>query len=722
MIFSLPRLPLHLPFGTPVAALCLCCLILLPAAPAAARSQAEGKSGGEGPAAISQDEAAVAGDEEEAADDQTETAAPVPAAAPAGAPTYELDAVTVTATRSEREVTTAPASVTIITAEELEKLPVGDVTDAIRDVPGVSLSAGTQGRRGINIRGMGSAYTLILIDGKRVNSGEAVFRHNDFDIGMVPVEAIDRIEVVRGSMSSLYGSEAMGGVINIITKPVAREWTAGLDAKGQTPLGGASGEELRSSVYFSGPLLQDKVGIRLTGAFDQRMPWHGVANPGAPLLDANGKPVQRADGSTVRRGDLATLEGRTDHNGRARLVWTPDRAQTLAAEYGQAYQSREGEFYIRGTANNFTYGEADSTIDRRDFVLSHDGKWDWGLSQVRGYRETISTSPDELFQGNWVLEGNSTFLFESHALTLGAEGRWIELEALDQFTSGKASVYQHAVYAQDEYQLTEQLSLLAGGRLDFHENFGLHGTPRGYLVYSPLKALTLKGGVGTGFRAPTLRQLSDESIVPSCRGECVIIGNPDLEPERSINYELSAAYDLRQWGVSATFFLNDVSNLIDTPRGRGVDPVGQTPDGIPIFVPLNVDKARLQGLESTVRYSPIRVVDIKLNHTFVDSRDVERDVELDNRPRHLLNGQVDWRVGYGVAVFTRAQYIGEQKSGDITLDGYSLFDAGMSYRPMDSFGMSLGLLNLADTRTEMNDGYTYQERGRTLYLGLNARY
>ena len=128
--------------------------------------------------------------------------------------TLEEDLV-VTATRTEQAVSTAPASISVVAGRDLQQRPVGDLTDALRDLPGVSLSAGSQGRRGIQIRGMESSYTLVLVDGKRVSSSEAVFRHNDYDIGLVPVEAIDRIEVVRGGMSALYGSEALGGVIEV---------------------------------------------------------------------------------------------------------------------------------------------------------------------------------------------------------------------------------------------------------------------------------------------------------------------------------------------------------------------------------------------------------------------------------------------------------------------------------------------------------------------------
>src|SRR5690606_17347749 len=107
---------------------------------------------------------------------------------------YEFDPLVVTATRNAQALSTAPASISVVSSEELNDQPSADLTDALRDLPGISLTAGSQGRRGIQIRGMDASYTLILIDGKRINSSEAVFRHNDYDIGMLPVASIDRIE------------------------------------------------------------------------------------------------------------------------------------------------------------------------------------------------------------------------------------------------------------------------------------------------------------------------------------------------------------------------------------------------------------------------------------------------------------------------------------------------------------------------------------------------
>src|SRR5690625_7417197 len=130
----------------------------------------------------------------------------------------------------------------------------------------------------------------------------------------------------------------------------------------QTPVDGEGGEELRTSLYTSGSIIPQKVGLTLTGTFNRRNIWHGWGDE--PLLGSDGGPVLRPDGSAVNRQDLATLEGRGDHNLRGKVTWAPSGNQKIEAEYGRGIQSREGEYFISGC------GEADASIDRHDVVLT----------------------------------------------------------------------------------------------------------------------------------------------------------------------------------------------------------------------------------------------------------------------------------------------------------------------------------------------------------------
>jgi outer membrane receptor for ferrienterochelin and colicins len=137
-------------------------------------------------------------------------------------------------------------------------------------VPGVQLTNEGDNRKGVSIRGLDSSYTLILVDGKRVNSRNAVFRHNDFDLNWVPVDAIERIEVVRGPMSSLYGSDALGGVVNIITKKIGQKWTGTLSADSTIQEHRDRGDTYNGQFYTSGPLVDGVLGLKAYGSLAKR--------------------------------------------------------------------------------------------------------------------------------------------------------------------------------------------------------------------------------------------------------------------------------------------------------------------------------------------------------------------------------------------------------------------------------------------------------------------
>ena len=202
------------------------------------------------------------------------TALSAPALAAAqemGSDTVVLDTVVITASGFEQTLAEAPASVSVITSEELQKGNFTNLTDALKEVQGV-VTTGIANESDIYIRGLPGQYTLILVDGKRQNTRDS--RTNGsagYEQSFIPpIAAIDRIEVVRGPMSSLYGSDAMGGVINVITKPVSDSWTGSVTAEGVFQDEGGFENSQQTSFYAAGPLVADRLGLQLWGRkFDQ---------------------------------------------------------------------------------------------------------------------------------------------------------------------------------------------------------------------------------------------------------------------------------------------------------------------------------------------------------------------------------------------------------------------------------------------------------------------
>ena len=172
-----------------------------------------------------------------------------------------LPSVTVTATLNEQDARTAPASVTVIDREELANRNATDLLDAVRGAPGLTLSPRqVGGRKTLALRGLEGKHTLTLIDGRRISASDDVVGHSDYQYGWLPMSAIERIEVIRGPMSALYGSEALGGVVNLITRQPKDRWMGSVSLSGSNPTSSSEGESTgTASVFATGP-----VGERLT--------------------------------------------------------------------------------------------------------------------------------------------------------------------------------------------------------------------------------------------------------------------------------------------------------------------------------------------------------------------------------------------------------------------------------------------------------------------------
>jgi len=624
------------------------------------------------------------------------------------------DTMVVTASATEQNLKDAPASISVITQQDLQRKPVQNLKDVLQDVPGVQLTNEGDNRKGVSIRGLDSSYTLILVDGKRVNSRNAVFRHNDFDLNWVPVDAIERIEVVRGPMSSLYGSDALGGVVNIITKKIGQKWTGTLSADSTIQEHRDRGDTYNGQFFTSGPLVDGLLGLKAYGSLSKRE-----------------KDDQQAS-STSSTGETPRIEGFTSRDANVEFAWTPSENHDFTAGYGFNRQDRDSDSLDQ------------NRLERQNYSLSHNGRWGVGNSELKVYGEKVDnknpgnsnpiTSESNAVDGKYVLPLGEI----NQLLTFGGEWRHDKLKDPVNLTGGSSSntsASQYALFLEDEWRIFEPLALTTGIRMDDHDTYGDHWSPRAYLVYNATDTVTVKGGWATAFKAPSLLQLSPDWITGSCRGACEIVGNPDLKPETSESVELGLYYSGEEgWleGVQAsiTTFQNDVDDRISISRTANVNQaqsypnyVGLNADGEPIFRYYNVNKARIRGVETELKFPVAEDWKVTLNYTYNDGRDISNggNKPLSELPFHTANGTVDWQATQDWAFFIQGNYTGEKRaltSGAATPGGYVIWNTGASWQATKSVKLRAGVQNLLDKDLSRDD-YSYTEDGRRYFVGLN---
>jgi len=616
-----------------------------------------------------------------------------------------LPEVVVTATATPRVLQTAPASVTVVDQQALSRRPVQDLTDVLRDVPGVTVNGAGLTRRGISIRGMPSEHTLFLVDGRRVNGSASAIAHADFELNWVPVEAMDRVEIVRGPMSSLYGSEALGGVVNVITRSATDAWRGSLRAMGGLREDGRGGETYQLGAYAGGPLIQDRLGLSLYAESKARGDTPQAANP-----------------------RLSDLEAREALSGSATLSWTPDAAQRIdfTVLAGRDDRSRS----TATTAATPVYYRYADAVDRRQYALSHTGRWSWGDSVVRAYRSTLDrtntvtngqTASRPVGMQEDIIDGRVTAdPIAGHRLSVGGEWRREKLQDAAAAVSGVLTSERYAIFAQDEWALTPSLSLTGGARFDDHDQYGWQTSPRLYAVWTPVEGLTLKGGGGRGFKSPNLKQLSPEFVTVAAGGRFTVYGNPDLKPEIGTSYEASAEYRRGGWAVRLGGFANDIENLIETRctafcgvRGREVR------------LYQNINEARITGLEAGAETRLPAGFSLRGDYTYLDSENRSTNQQLSERPRHSGHATLRWEPDDHRFVQLRGEYVGEQlmlsNTVQYAVPDYTLVSLEGGLRLEENLWVRAGVQNLGDVRLADESAYfSFAEPGRFYYLGFTA--
>lgn len=664
------------------------------------------------------------------------------------------DDIVVTAAGYEQRIKDAPASISVIDRADLEAKRFGSLAEALQDIQGVDVGgeAGKTGGLTISMRGMPSDYTLVLLDGRRQNAPGGVTPNGFGETStsfLPPYSAIERIEVVRGPMSTLYGSDAMGGVVNIITRKVGDHWVGTATAESTIQGDERFGNIQSVNAFAQGPLVRDVAGLTLRGSVFHRE-GSNIEIPGDPALTLGRNPV---------RSDIYSYGGR--------LTLTPHADHDLWIEYDrneQAYDNSEGRL---GTLGSGGYSP-EQRFNRSNYVVAHSWRTRLGTldtTLTRNETETIGRlipngtpgavpgSARALEARNDILDSRFAGKAGPVAYTVGGQywrARMVEGVAPEPFR-----FTQWAGFAEATLTIAEDFNLTGGVRYDDHDTFGSKWSPRAYAVWNISEALTLKGGASRGFKTPRVEQIASGIIGFGGQGRIPLLGSPNLTPETSTSYEAGLYFDT-QGLVSGnlTLFNNDFDDKIASgpgipncrfqgnPDRAGCLDVGPFPTVDLFGQSINIDRARTRGVEvaTRLRFSP--AVTLGMNYTYTDSEQLsgpEQGLPLIGTPEHMLNGNLRWSIDDKASVWGRAEVrssrwrgAGVQQTSLGDFRGYEVFHVGAAYQVTPAFRLAATLYNILDTDYAVYlpyqsgttpvfaPAYSINQEGRRVLLSANV--
>lgn len=607
----------------------------------------------------------------------------------------QLEHIVVTATRTEIETKNAPTGYSEVSRSDIERKMAKTLAEMIQDVPGIALDNEMDGRSQIRIRGFEPSQTLILINGRRINNTDVLQGHSDFRMTQVPTAAIERVEVVRGPTSSLYGADALGGVVNAILRPPSDTWTGRVQARTGQVHSDGNPREQGLSLYSAGPV-SDKVGALLSLDIVDR---DGVPNPDQPGFDE--------------------IEGRESVNGFGSLFYRPAEGHELELFFTGSDDQRRAR---RGSSATreldiFRY----SSGVRHDYTADH---WNSRLDIYRSRSETesIHLGREERHTDDILDLSGSWQWSENHILTLGADYRrehlWRETHSV--LENDDAVTHRGVLIQNRSSALDERLIVTLGTRFDDHTQYSGEISPRAGVVYALTDNTRFKADYGRGFSAPDLRRSAADYDFTFTTLPLRLLGNADLEPERSESFSVALEHQTDRAQASITLFHNNITDLIDLRCIEHCPPGGPPPGENEVRIYTNVDSAMTRGVELAFTQQLGEAASLHANYTYLDTENKQTGKALEKRPRERLNLSVilsPWENG---ELNLRSEYTGSQLRGSAWTRDYTLLHLGFSQQLAAQWQVRGGINNLTGQRlAEIDDNYNNEILGRYYYLAAN---
>jgi len=673
-----------------------------------------------------------------------------------------------TATKSEKNIDGVSASVLVINEEDIERLGAESLKEIISKTPGLAVQYGTfpsassASKGSLVLRGMGAKGTLFLVDGRRI-SGEV---SNPYDLERIPASQIERIEIVKGPMSTLYGADATGGVVNIITKKPKNESQVDLGVR-YGANGEGDDENKNATIAIRGKY--EKLGYSFyanethTNPYTQKETGDVYAKAGANLVKPSAHPnpgisgnlpnsYENVDVSYRDESDVSTQGGRLSYDITDDIV--------AGIEFNHFTEKRYGTYlsYFHPTAytipafnvpvNSKDENErldigADLKIKATDtlnvMLRAYNSSYEKRSTITAKYWADMGYTSEAASAQNGMDANVDTRTYEAsanylvhpdHLLTFGVERRFEEREG-SVFTLANTmttkKVNYSAGYIQDEWQATEALSITLGGRYDEISNADSKATFKLGAVNRFDEALHVRANIAQGYRTPDIRELYiyKNTATGAQRGASVIdasVGKTtayDLQPEFTTSYEVGASGKVGSGTYDLALFYNDIEDRISEVNTGSY------------YTFINVPKAKTYGMEASWMQPLLENLDLSLFWSELRSKNQESGKDLEFTPERMLGAKLDYTMNKALSSYVGVNYVGEQyylKTLNRGTPTQSLVDAmandyvsvnwGVNYTLNKTVTLYGGINNLTN---EGVDDVLGSSSGRYFFIGGKAR-
>ena len=640
-----------------------------------------------------------------------------------------------TATKTEKNIEGVSASVIVITEEEIQKTGASTLDKILEKVPSINAQYGrfphpsASSKASISLRGMGANGTLILVDGKRL-SGET---ESPYEMTRITASMIERIEIVKGSMSTLYGSDAIGGVINIITKKIDKNVST-LDLKYGS---NGDGDAVNKNVNFTNRGSVDKLRYKINTSIDDTTPYkinksytQQAINPSSGA-DLNGNSLDNISGNyDVTYKDEATVKTIG-----TRLEYDFSDNFTAGLDLSYFTEDREGQYLGNASATSgglITNTPVNSEDKNRRIDISSDFKYlindDLSMNtkvyrsyyKKRNYTDplTFDGATNTKFSANVTidtLESDLTYILnDSNIITTGLEYRKetrdsgaINPDASSSEFITKVVNYK-SLFIQDEIEISDTLNAIVGTRYDNISNADNKITLQAGLVKEIAEDTSIRANYAQGYRTPDIAELYVVSMYykgAKRYGSEVIntikTESYDLKPEQSQTFELSLSNKYENLSSVFTIFNNKVKDKIDLVS------YNDSSSSTKYYTSENIDQVDIKGAEVSFDYDLNKDIDLGLNTTYLKTEDESTGKELTYTPNISASFSVNYKITNDLNTNLMLRYIGEQYSNSTNTEqtnDYTLVDLGAQYQINKNIEYYLGVDNIFNKEVDEEIG------------------